>query len=97
MYLFATIVLKTESLLEAHALIEAHSPVWTPKMPIFQANFHKNWASNKDPPMNIEKNKWCYVMQKHLEFVIKQRISSRPPSNLLIWPLFDLSGNNNPS
>ena len=36
-----------KSLLEAHALIEAHSPVWTSKMLIFQANFPKDRASNK--------------------------------------------------
>ena len=29
------------SLLQTHAQIEAHFPVWTPKMPIFQANFPK--------------------------------------------------------
>ena len=44
-----------KSLLEAHALIEAHFTVWMPKMPIFQANFPKNQASNKGPPTNIEK------------------------------------------
>ena len=43
-----------KSLLEAHALIEAHSPVWTPKMPIFQA-FPKNQVSIKGQPTNIEK------------------------------------------
>ena len=36
-----------KSLLEAHALIEAHLPNWTPKkMNIFQANFLQNRASN---------------------------------------------------
>ena len=44
-----------KSLLEAHALIEAHSPVWTPKMPFFEANFPKNQDSNKGPPTNIGK------------------------------------------
>ena len=44
-----------KSLLEAHALIEANSPVWTPKMLIFQDNFPKNGASNKGPPKNIKK------------------------------------------
>ena len=38
------------------------SPVWTPNMPIFQANFPKYRASNKGPPMNIEKNLvLCYA------------------------------------
>ena len=54
---------------QAHALIEAHSQVWTPKVPIFQANFPKNRASNNGTPMKILKNR-SYVMQKHLEFVI---------------------------
>ena len=44
-----------KSLLEAHALKEAHSSVWTPKRRIFQANFPKNRAFNKGPPTNIEK------------------------------------------
>ena len=47
--------IEIKSLLEAHALIEAQSPVWTPKMPIFQANFRKNRASNKGPHRNIKK------------------------------------------
>ena len=60
-----------KSLLEAHALIEGHSPVWTPKMPIFQANFQKNQASNKGQPRNIEEEKKrSYFIQKHLQFVI---------------------------
>ena len=46
-------------LLEAHALKNAHPPVWiplwTPKMPIFQANFPKNQAPNKPLPMYNEK------------------------------------------
>ena len=31
-----------KSLLPAHALIEAHSPVWTPKILNFQANLKKS-------------------------------------------------------
>ena len=58
-----------KTLLLPHALIEALSPVWTTKMPIFQANFPKNRSSNKTPPMNIEKNR-SYLSQKHLKFVI---------------------------
>ena len=51
-----------KSLLETHALIEAHSPVWMPKMLIFQANFPKNRASNKGPIKNIEKKSvLCYL------------------------------------
>ena len=53
----------------AHALIEAHSPVWTPKVPIFKQISQKSQASNKGPPRNIEKNR-SYVMQTHLKFVI---------------------------
>ena len=48
-------LIAVKSLLQAHALIEAHSPVWTPKMMIFEANFPKNGASDKGPPTNIEK------------------------------------------
>ena len=35
-----------KSLLEAHALIEGHSPVWTPKMLIFKQIFQ-----NVEPPI----------------------------------------------
>ena len=38
-------------LLEAHALIEAHPPVWMPKLEISQ-----KIDPNKGPPTNIEKN-----------------------------------------
>ena len=45
-----------KSLLEAHALIEAHSPVWKPKMPNFQANFQKiEPTCNKGPLKDILK------------------------------------------
>ena len=58
-----------KSLLEAHALIETHSPDWTPKMPIFPANFKKiEPTCNKGPLKNVEKNR-SNAMQKHLEFV----------------------------
>ena len=45
-------------------------------MPIFQANFPKNRASNKGPPTNIEKKNQSYIKQKHLEFLLAA-ISSR--------------------
>ena len=92
-----------KSLLEAHALIEAHSPVWMPKIPIFQANFSQNRTSNKGPPTNIEK-KWSYVMQKHLEFVISSeflvvRLQRIVPLNKVhcFDPTFILSGKTDPT
>ena len=66
-----------KSLLEAHALIEAHSPVWTLKMPIFQANISKNRASNKGPPTNIER-KLVLSYAETSQMCYKQQISSRP-------------------
>ena len=66
----ALFIMTVKSLLEAYALIEAHSPVWTPKMLIFFKQIStKKQASNKGPPTNIKKNRSC-AMQKHLEFVI---------------------------
>ena len=53
----------------AHALIEAHSPVWTPKMSIFKQISQKVQPLIKAHPRILKKNR-SYVMQTHLKFVI---------------------------
>ena len=46
-----------KSLLQAHALIEAHSPVWTPKMPIFKQISQKVVPLIKANPRILKKNR----------------------------------------
>ena len=92
-----------KSLLQAHALlIEAHSPVWMGKIPIFQTNFPKKSRLIKAQPRILKKN-WFYVMQKHLAFVISSkflvvRLQQIVPQNKVhcFWPYFHLVGKYQP-
>ena len=47
-------------------------------MPIFQANFPQNRASNKSPPVNIGK-KICHALRRNISNLLLQQISSSPP------------------